>query len=147
MGVPALRQGGFTHIPSSSKIRKEDFWRSDAHQEHLDFMVWCSWCGVIAGKLIPRKTLSAVTRNQSPDFCWKSYACECSDSDCVRASPMTAPCHPLIESFGQRVSSWVEAYPQRGGAVLLSSSQPRRRCEAVQYQLETCVCSFSVLIC
>ena len=41
--LKALRQGGFTHlsIPLSSKIRKEDFWRSDAHQKHLDFMVWC----------------------------------------------------------------------------------------------------------
>ena len=41
--LEALRQGGFTplSIPLSSKIRKEDFWRSDAHPKHLDFMVWC----------------------------------------------------------------------------------------------------------
>ena len=82
-----------------------------------------SWCGVHGvvlsrGKLIPRMTSSAVTQNQSSDFCWKSYACECSDWDCVRASLMTAPCHPLMESFGQRVSSWVDAYPRRSAAEL-----------------------------
>ena len=40
---------------------------------------------------------------------------ECSDSDIgsarTRASLMIAPCHPLMESFGLKVSSWVVAYP------------------------------------
>ena len=41
--LEAFRRGGFAHlsIPLSSKVRKPDFWRSDAREKHLNFMVWC----------------------------------------------------------------------------------------------------------